>query len=231
MPKKELADNIGTSNDPQKQTSKVDEDIESLLKSIIKNNATNTIKHEDVEELMKESDDEFNNDDSQCNLEEAEDTDTISKSHEKQILKKSKYFGDRKAVKQQQKMSSCKCDGCSREDCNQCRYCIDRPKNGGQGKRRRRCVERQCINSACPIPECHARYNHPYELKIHVASTHFRSSLEKKIEIKVNEKCKIDDKCKFTCKGHIENYFYHYGFAHMLLKDIDADVSLISHLL
>ena len=98
--KKEPADRMETSNDPQKQTSKVDEELESLLQSIMKTDATNTVKHEDVEELMKESDDECDNDNSpkQCNLEEAEDTDKISKSHQKQILKKSKYFGDRKAV-------------------------------------------------------------------------------------------------------------------------------------
>ena len=148
----------------------------------------------------------------------------INKAH------KLKPAGDRKARKKKQKKLSCKCDGCSREDCNQCRFCLDRPKNGGLDKIRRRCVERQCVNLACPIPGCNSRYKLPYELKTHVAFEHFRSSLEKKIHVKVREKCKMDN-CKFITRGSVGENLYHYGFVHKLLKDIDADVSLISHLL
>ena len=188
---------------------------------------------------MKDSDDECDNVDSlkHCSLEE--DTDELSKSPkykqqlENQTINKAhklKPADDRKARKQKQKKSSCKCVGCSREDCNQCRFCLDRPKNGGLDKIRRRCVERQCVNLACPIPGCNSRYKLPYELKTHVAFEHFRSSLEKKIHVKVREKCKMDN-CKFITRGSVGENLYHYGFVHKLLKDIDADVSLISHLL
>ena len=74
----------------------------------------------------------------------------------------------------------------------------------------------------------------PYELKTHVAivaSAHFRSSLEKKINVvKAKEKCKIDN-CKFISRDTVGENLYHYGFGHKLLTDIDADVSLILHLL
>ena len=73
----------------------------------------------------------------------------------------------------------------------------------------------------------------PYELKTHVAivaSAHFRSSLEKNINVKAKAKCKIDN-CKFINRDTVGENLYHYGFVHKLLTDIDADVSLILHLL
>ena len=90
--KKELPDDMETISisDHQTKTSMVDEelDLDSLLRSIIRTDsfATDTIdnmsnvKLEDVEELMKDSDDECDNVDSlkHCSLEE--DTDKLSKS-------------------------------------------------------------------------------------------------------------------------------------------------------
>ena len=167
---------------------------------------------------------------------DSKDKDNLSKSpenkqqQERQILKKIKSCGVRKARKKQRNAIQCKCDGCSREDCDQCRFCLDKPKNGGRGTIRRRCVERQCVKLACPLPGCNSWYKLPYELKTHVASAHFRSSLEKKINVKAKEKCKIDN-CKFINRDTVGENLYHYGFVHKLLKDIDADVSLILHLL
>ena len=39
------------------------------------------------------------------------------------------------------------CTGCSSSDCGQCKYCIDKPKFGGPGKKRQRCEKRSCLNS------------------------------------------------------------------------------------
>lgn len=38
------------------------------------------------------------------------------------------------------------CVGCSRENCNECRYCLDMKKNGGEGKLRQSCAMRFCEN-------------------------------------------------------------------------------------
>ena len=161
--KKELPDHMETISigDHQTKTSMVDEELDSLLRSIIRTDSFATdaiynmsnVKLEDVEELMKDSDDECDNVDSLKHFSLEEDADELSKSPkykqqlENQTVNKAhklKPAGDRKARKKKQKKSSCKCDGCSREDCNQCRFCLDRPKNGGRGTIRRRCVERQC---------------------------------------------------------------------------------------
>jgi len=36
------------------------------------------------------------------------------------------------------------CDGCSRDNCNTCRFCLDMKKNGGEGKLRQSCAARFC---------------------------------------------------------------------------------------
>lgn len=37
------------------------------------------------------------------------------------------------------------CDGCTREDCGNCEMCKDRPKFGGQNKKKQACLMRQCL--------------------------------------------------------------------------------------
>lgn len=39
-----------------------------------------------------------------------------------------------------------KCAGCLRDDCGKCSYCLDKPKFGGPGKKKQRCVLRTCSN-------------------------------------------------------------------------------------
>lgn len=39
-----------------------------------------------------------------------------------------------------------KCDGCLREDCAKCQFCLDKPKFGGPGKKKQRCEKRPCSN-------------------------------------------------------------------------------------
>jgi len=45
------------------------------------------------------------------------------------------------------KKAACgQCDACSREDCGECIYCLDKPKFGGASRIRQRCIKRQCLN-------------------------------------------------------------------------------------
>jgi hypothetical protein len=36
------------------------------------------------------------------------------------------------------------CDGCIRPNCNKCRFCLDKPKNGGPNRLKKRCIHRVC---------------------------------------------------------------------------------------
>ena len=36
------------------------------------------------------------------------------------------------------------CSACTRDDCGQCRYCLDMVKFGGPGKKRQACILRKC---------------------------------------------------------------------------------------
>ena len=38
------------------------------------------------------------------------------------------------------------CNGCRAEDCGTCKYCIDNPRFGGQGRKNQCCVARKCTN-------------------------------------------------------------------------------------
>lgn len=48
-------------------------------------------------------------------------------------------------IGQSTSLKSCKCDGCIRPDCGKCKMCLDKPKYGGQGKKKQRCLKRQCL--------------------------------------------------------------------------------------
>ena len=63
---------------------------------------------------------------------------------------KSEFKGkDTVAVRRKTKKSSpCgECEGCTREDCGQCRYCKDKRKNGGPDKLKKRCSARECVKN------------------------------------------------------------------------------------
>ena len=36
------------------------------------------------------------------------------------------------------------CQECQADDCGECRHCIDMPKFGGPGKRKKCCIKRHC---------------------------------------------------------------------------------------
>ena len=40
------------------------------------------------------------------------------------------------------------CPGCISTDCNQCKFCLDKPKNGGPGIKKQCCIKRKCIRTA-----------------------------------------------------------------------------------
>ena len=44
-----------------------------------------------------------------------------------------------------------KCDNCLRDECGVCVNCLDKPKNGGMGKIKQKCIERRCkdVPSTC----------------------------------------------------------------------------------
>ena len=46
------------------------------------------------------------------------------------------------------------CDGCRRPNCDKCRFCMDKPKNGGPNRLKKRCVLRVCSNMVVSPPFC-----------------------------------------------------------------------------
>jgi len=40
-----------------------------------------------------------------------------------------------------------KCPGCKRSDCRKCRYCLDKPRFGGDNTLRQKCIKRRCQNA------------------------------------------------------------------------------------
>ena len=36
--------------------------------------------------------------------------------------------------------------GCMASDCGSCKFCYDKPKFGGKGKKKKSCISRKCIN-------------------------------------------------------------------------------------
>ena len=40
------------------------------------------------------------------------------------------------------------CPGCLSTDCNQCKFCLDKIKNGGLGLKKQCCIKRKCIRTA-----------------------------------------------------------------------------------
>lgn len=40
------------------------------------------------------------------------------------------------------------CPGCNTRDCNECKYCLDKKKNGGPGIKKQCCIKRKCIRTA-----------------------------------------------------------------------------------
>ena len=43
--------------------------------------------------------------------------------------------------------TSCKtCTNCVKADCGTCKYCLDKPKFGGLGKMKQKCIQRRCLN-------------------------------------------------------------------------------------
>ena len=40
------------------------------------------------------------------------------------------------------------CDGCTRKDCGECKFCLDKPTFGGPGRLKQRCIKRHCHQSS-----------------------------------------------------------------------------------
>ena len=62
-----------------------------------------------------------------------------------EILKKKDTFKIKDDPKCMSKRVRCKkCDGCKRQDCGLCIYCVDMKKFGGPGKKKQACLGRKC---------------------------------------------------------------------------------------
>jgi hypothetical protein len=59
------------------------------------------------------------------------------------------YGGSSKASK----VRRCgECEGCTRDDCGQCFACLDKPRFGGKGTKKKACTERFCRLKAGKVP-------------------------------------------------------------------------------
>ena len=59
------------------------------------------------------------------------------------------YGGSSKASK----VRRCgECEGCTRDDCGQCPACLDKPRFGGKGTKKKACTERFCRLKAGKVP-------------------------------------------------------------------------------
>ena len=36
------------------------------------------------------------------------------------------------------------CEGCHQKDCGKCKFCLDKPKFGGRGRKKKKCINRHC---------------------------------------------------------------------------------------
>ena len=51
-----------------------------------------------------------------------------------------------KAKKKHRFKACAKCTGCRKENCGQCEYCLDKPRFGGLGVIKQKCMDRVCVN-------------------------------------------------------------------------------------
>ena len=64
---------------------------------------------------------------------------------DKRVRKTPKKYDNREKEKTIIRRVRCHaCEGCSRTNCNECRFCLDMKKNGGEGKLRQSCAMRFC---------------------------------------------------------------------------------------
>lgn len=70
--------------------------------------------------------------------------DKMQKEHTDSKFVKSKI--SKRAIKKRQRGSRCgECYPCLVEDCNECKNCLDKPRNGGEGMRKQGCFQKKCI--------------------------------------------------------------------------------------
>ena len=79
-----------------------------------------------------------------------EQTESVQTPH---VAGKNYYFDEHSktiSVNSGQKRS-CDCSGCLRKDCGSCKFCLDKPKFGGPGKKKKRCIKRVCCDISTGI--------------------------------------------------------------------------------
>ena len=64
-----------------------------------------------------------------------------------EVAGESKAKSGKKVNNARVKKVSCRaCEPCLRPDCSQCTFCLDKPKFGGPGKKKQKCIEKICQN-------------------------------------------------------------------------------------
>ena len=90
----------------------------------------------------------------------------------------------------------------------------------------------------CPIPGCFSTFTQRQNMKIHISGTHLKQILQQNFEathvgLKImpgSNPCPFSG-CDFVGQD-LARFFYHYGFVHKVLKNIENDnIKHISHLL
>jgi len=58
------------------------------------------------------------------------------------------YVSDFESFLDRKRRLQCgECPGCTSEDCNQCKFCLDKKKNRGPGLKKQHCINRKCIRT------------------------------------------------------------------------------------
>eukprot|EP00111_Clytia_hemisphaerica_P022323 TCONS_00065612-protein len=121
---------------------------------------------------------------------------------EKRVRKSPKKFAHKEKEKTVIRRVRChQCKGCSRENCNKCRFCLDMKKNGGEGKLRQSCAMRFCENPQLPsyvvCNVCDSREDGELLMECHVCSEVVHPACIERNNKKDNKKL---SKCKISKK-------------------------------
>ena len=69
------------------------------------------------------------------------------KKQKKSIQVVQKLNEEQREQLRRRRSTSCKtCTNCVKTDCGTCKYCLDKPKFGGLGKMKQKCIQRKCLN-------------------------------------------------------------------------------------
>ena len=65
------------------------------------------------------------------------------------------------------KRKRCECKGCLLSDCGKCKFCIDKPKFGGPGKKKKCCIVRKCERNVTTMSSTHLNEGRDISYHVH----------------------------------------------------------------